>query len=67
MLTDKNQKKFSTLNLNDFAGLAIGLVDGKVQFKDKDPGIVMKRLLQQSENKQTLLICVPRTKTTMVI
>lgn len=56
--------RFNAMDLRQYAGLAVGIVDGKVLFKDKDPNKVMKNLLAQ-KNKEVALICVPKVKMAM--
>ena len=57
--------RFNSMDLRDYVGLAVGIVDGKVIFKDKNPKKVMKQLLAQSEDKEVALICVPKVKMAM--
>lgn len=57
--------RFNEMNLREYAGLAVGIVDGKIAFKNKNPGKVMKQLLSQSRNKEVALICVPKAKMAM--
>ncbi len=57
--------KFNEMDLREYAGLAVGIVNGKIAFKSKDPSKVMKRLLTQSEDKEVALICVPKVKMAM--
>ncbi|MEK6949659.1 MAG: hypothetical protein AABX34_05525 [Nanoarchaeota archaeon] len=60
-------EKFNSMDLRDYSGLALGIVDGKIAFKDKNPEKVMKRLLTQQKNREVALICVPSSKAAMVI
>jgi len=53
------------MDLRDYAGLAVGIVEGKIAFKNKDPKKVMKQLLAQKEDKEVALICVPKVKMAM--
>ena len=57
--------RFNTMDLKEYAGLAVGIIDGKIAFKDKDPNKVMKRLLAQKEDKEVAFICVPKVKMAM--
>ncbi|MBS3126264.1 hypothetical protein J4453_02365 [Candidatus Woesearchaeota archaeon] len=57
--------RFNTMDLRDYAGMAVGIIDGKIAFKDKNPRKVMKRLLDQQEDKEVALICVPKVKMAM--
>ncbi|MBI1935879.1 hypothetical protein HYS31_05550 [Candidatus Woesearchaeota archaeon] len=56
---------FNQMDLRQYAGLAIGIVNGKIAFKNKDPNMVMKRLLAQGKEKEVALICVPKVKMAM--
>ena len=58
--------RFNRMDLKDFPGMAVGIVNGKIAFKNKDPKIVMKRLLAQGK-KEVALICVPETKMAMYV
>lgn len=64
---EKNHTKFQRMNLSEYAGLCIGLIDGKIAFKNKDPKIVLKRLLSLKDDKEISCICVPSKKTAMAI
>jgi len=67
MQKDKTLDKFAKMDISQYAGMAVGIVDGKILFKNKDPGKVLKQLLSQKGNKDTALICVPNAKTAMAI
>lgn len=58
--------RFNTMNLADYGGLAVGIVNGKIMFQNKDPHKVMKQLLVH-EDKEVALICVPKTKMAMYV
>ena len=58
---------FNSMDLREYAGMAVGIVDGKIAFKDKNPEKVMKRLLTQPRSREVALICVPSSKAAMVI
>ena len=66
MLTDKNLTKFSSMDLAKYAGLAVGIVNGKIQFSDPSPQKIMKLLMAQKD-KEVAMICVPNIKTAMCI
>ena len=53
------------MDLRGYAGLALGIVNGKIIFKNKDPSMVMKLLLLQGKDKEVALICVPKVKMAM--
>ncbi len=57
--------RFNSMDLRDYAGLAVGIVDGRIAFKHKNPNKVMKQLLAQNKNKEVALICVPKVKMAM--
>lgn len=65
MTTKTTFDKFNEMDLREYAGLAVGVIDGKIAFKSKDPGKVMKQLLSQSKDKEVALICVPKVKMAM--
>lgn len=67
MMAEKNVQVFNKLDLSKYAGLCLGIVDGKIIYKEKNTEYVMKRLLNQPPNKEISLICVPSKKTTMAI
>ena len=56
---------FNSMDFRQYAGLAIGMVNGKIAVKDKNPDKVMKFLLSQKEDKEVALICVPNAKMAM--
>ena len=59
--------KFNSMDLREYAGLAVGIVNGKIAFKDKNPDKVMKFLLEQGSKKEVALICVPNAKMAMFV
>ncbi len=59
--------KFNSMDLREYAGLAVGIIDGKIAFKDKNPDKVMKFLLEQNNKKEVALICVPNAKMAMFV
>lgn len=63
---DKTMDKFATMDLSEYAGLAVGIVAGKIQFQDPSPQKIL-RLLMKQKNKDVALICVPNRKTAMCI
>ena len=63
---DKTLDKFTNMDLSLYAGLAVGIVDGKIQFQDPSPQKVL-RLLMKQKDKDVALICVPSRKTAMCI
>lgn len=65
MATKTALDRFNAMDLREYAGMAVGIVDGKIAFKGKDPSKVMKRLLDQKEDKEVALICVPKVKMAM--
>ncbi|HLF53840.1 MAG TPA: hypothetical protein VI544_01550 [Candidatus Nanoarchaeia archaeon] len=65
MATKTALDRFNSMDLRDYAGLAVGIVEGKIAFKNKDPKKVMKQLLAQKEDKEVALICVPKVKMAM--
>lgn len=67
MVISKNQARFEKLDLTSYSGKAIGVVDGKVVFENKNPKLVMKWLMEQPKEKETSLICVPSSKAAMVL
>ena len=67
MTTKTALDMFNAMDLRDYAGMAVGIVDGKIAFKDKNPEKVMKRLLTQPRSREVALICVPSSKAAMVI
>lgn len=62
----KNIEKFSKLDLREYEGKCVGIVDGKILLKSKNPSDIMKKLLSM-QGKEVSLVCVPRKKTAMVI
>jgi len=60
-------EKFNSMDLKEYAGLAVGIVDGRIAFKDKNPDKVMKLLLDTSNKKEVALICVPNAKMAMFV
>lgn len=58
---------FNSMDLREYAGLAVGIVDGKIALKDKNPDKVMKFLLEQNNKKEVALICVPNAKMAMFV
>lgn len=58
--------KFNAMDLKKYAGLAIGIVDGKIAFKGKDPGKIMRRLLAQKEDKEVALICTSKKESLLL-
>ena len=67
MTTKTALDMFNAMDLRDYAGMAVGIVDGRIAFKDKNPEKVMKRLLTQPRSRKVALICVPSSKAAMVI
>ena len=67
MTTKTALDMFNAMDLRDYAGMAVGIVDGRIAFKDKNPEKVMKRLLTQPRSREVALICVPSSKAAMVI
>ena len=65
MATKTALDRFNTMDLREYGGMAVGIVDGKIEFKSKDPNKVMKQLLSQKEEKEVALICVPKVKMAM--
>jgi len=63
---DKALNKFVNMDLSQYAGLAVGIVGGKIQFQDPSPQKVLKLLLKQ-KNKDVALVCIPNRKTAMCI
>ena len=63
---DKTLDKFASMDLSQYAGLAVGIVNGKIQFQDPSPQKVL-RLLMKQKAKDVALICVPNRKTAMCI
>ena len=63
---DKTLDKFANMDLSQYAGLAVGIVNGKIHFQDPSPQKVL-RLLLKHKNKDVALICVPNRKTAMCI
>lgn len=64
---DKNLIKFNRIDLSDYAGKALGIIDGKIAFNDPNPSKVMRWLMQQPKDKDVSLVCVPSSKTAMVL
>ena len=62
----KTLNRFLAMDLREYAGLAVGIVDGKIQFQDPSPQKVL-RLLMKQKDKDVALICVPNRKTAMCI
>ena len=56
---------FNSMDFKQYAGMAIGIVSGKIAFKDKNPDKVMKFLLSEKKDKEVALICVPNAKMAM--
>ena len=67
MAQNTSLDQFNSMDLREYAGLAVGIVDGKIAFKDKNPDKVMKFLLEQSNKKEVALICVPNAKMAMFV
>ena len=67
MAQNTSLDKFNSMDLSEYAGLAVGIVDGRIAFKDKNPDKVMKFLLEQSNKKEVALICVPNAKMAMFV
>ena len=65
MATKTALETFNQMDLRQYAGLAVGIINGKIAFKNKDPNVVMKRLLAQDKDKEVALICVPKVKMAM--
>ena len=63
---DKTLDKFANMDLSQYAGLAVGIVNGKIHFQDPSPQKVLRLLLKQ-KNKDVALVCVPNRKTAMCI
>ena len=63
---DKALDKFVKMDLSRYAGLAVGIVNGKIQFQDSSPQKVL-RLLMKQKDKDVALICVPNRNTAMCI
>ena len=65
---DKTLDKFANMDLNEYAGYAVGIVNGKIAFKDKNPKKVLDKLFSKNnKNKNVAIICVPNTKVAMAI
>lgn len=62
-----NEEAFSRLDLKEYSGKCIALVNGKVVVNEKDPKVAMKRVVALSKKNQVALICVPSSKTAMCI
>ena len=67
MAQNTSLDKFNSMDLREYAGLAVGIIDGKIAFKDKNPDKVMKFLLEQNNKKEVALICVPNAKMAMFV
>ena len=62
-----NQEAFSRLDLKDYAGQCIALVNGKIVVNEKDPKKAMSRVVTLSKKNEVALVCVPSSKTAMCI
>lgn len=68
MQVDKTMNQFLKMDLSQYAGYAVGIINGKVEIKNKDPGIVLDKLMSKhNRNKDVALICVPNLKTAMSV
>ena len=65
---DKTLDKFAQMDLSQYSGYAVGIIDGKIELKGKDPKLVLKKLMsKQNKNKDIAFICVPNVKTAMSV
>lgn len=68
MQTDRTMNKFLRMDLSEYAGYAVGIINGKIEIKNKDPTIVLERLMSKNnKNKDIAFICVPNLKTAMSV
>ena len=44
---DKTLNKFANMDLSQYAGLAVGIVNGNIHFQDPSPQKVLRLLLKQ--------------------
>ena len=64
---ETNISRFEKIDLKGYEGLCIGVVNGKILFKNKDPAVVLKRLLSRKKDEEVSCICVPSIKTAMAL
>ena len=65
---DKTMNQFFKIDFTKYAGYAIGIINGKIEVKNKDPDIVLKKLMSKhNKNKDMAFICVPNLKTAMSV
>ena len=65
---DKTLNTFANMELSQYSGYAIGIINGKIEIKNKDPKIVLDKLMSKhNKNKDIAFICVPNLKTAMSV
>lgn len=65
---DKTMNQFLKMDLSQYAGFAVGIINGKIEMKSKNPDEVLKKLIsKQNKNKDVAFICVPNLKTAMSV
>ena len=66
-MAGKNFNKLVKMNKDKYEGKCIGLADGKVVAVNKNPIVVMDKLMKQYSDKEILVTSIPKRSTNFVL
>ena len=66
-MAGKNFNKLVKMNKDKYGGKCIGLADGKVVVVNKNPIVVMDKLMKQYSDKEILVTSIPKRSTNFVL